>query len=101
MADARGFEFVCDELERRTTLSRLEARGTVRLALKKAGLDASTVRVREMLVVLKQLLPAALASRAIASGDAVCREIADGVARVGDDAAPETAEAVFGRLGKS
>jgi len=98
VADSRAFEFVCGELERRTQLSRLEARGTVRLALKDAGLDAATVRVREMLVVLKRLLPAALESRGIASAEALCGEISAGVAGVQDDAAADTPDAVFKRL---
>ena len=42
MADARAFDWVCEEVEKKSSLSRLEARGTVRLALKKAGLDAAT-----------------------------------------------------------
>ena len=34
------FDFVADELEKRTDLAKLEARGTVRLALKEADLYA-------------------------------------------------------------
>ena len=100
MADVPVFEFVCGELERRTSLGRLEARGTVRLALKEAGLSANTVSVREMQVVLERLLPAALASRGIDGGDALCGEIRAGAAKLQDTArAAESPEAIFGRLG--
>ena len=100
MADSPVFEFVCGELERRTPLGRLEARGTVRLALKEAGLAAGAVSVREMQVVLERVLPAALASRGIENGDALCGEIRSGAARLQDGArTAETPEAVFGRLG--
>jgi hypothetical protein len=100
MADAPVFEFVCGELERRTSLGRLEARGTVRLALKEAGLSANAVSVREMQVVLDRLLPAALASRGVENGEALCGEIRAGAARVDEGArAAETPEAIFGRLG--
>jgi hypothetical protein len=100
MADAPVFEFVCGELERRTSLGRLEARGTVRLALKEAGLVAASVSVREMQVVLERLLPPALASRGIEDGEALCAEIRAGATRLQDDArAVDTPEAIFGRLG--
>jgi hypothetical protein len=100
MADSPVFEFVCGEIEQRTSLGRLEARGTVRLALKEAGLAANAVSVREMDVVLARVLPAALASRGIEGGDALCGEIRAGAARLQDGGrAAETPEAIFGRLG--
>jgi hypothetical protein len=100
MADSPVFEFVCAEVEQSTTLGRLEARGTVRLALKEAGLAANTVSVREMDVVLARLLPAALASRGIEAGEALCQRIRAGAAGLQDAAsAADTPEAVFGRLG--
>lgn len=100
MADSPVFEFVCAELERGTSLGRLEARGTVRLALKEAGLGANTVSVREMDVVLARLLPAALASRGIDAGEALCERIRAGVASLRDTGGTtETPEAIFGRLG--
>ena len=63
MADSRSFEFVCGELERLTKMTRLEARGTVRLALKEAGLSADAVLPLEMQVVLQKLMPKELAAR--------------------------------------
>lgn len=99
MADSPVFEFVCGELERRTSLGRLEARGTVRLALKEAGLGAG-VSVREMQVVLERLLPGALASRGIENGETLCGEIRGGAARLQESArSGDTPEAIFGRLG--
>jgi hypothetical protein len=99
MADSPVFEFVCGELERRTSLGRLEARGTVRLALKEAGLGAS-VSVREMQVVLERVLPGALASRGIENGEVICSEIRGGTTRLQDSArTADTPEAIFGRLG--
>lgn len=101
MADSPVFEFVCGEIEQRTSLGRLEARGTVRLALKEAGLAASTVSAREMDVVLARVLPAALASRGIEGGEALCGTIRAGAARLADAGpAQETPETIFGRLGR-
>jgi hypothetical protein len=42
MADSPCFDRVCAALESETSLDRIEARGTVRLALKGAGLDAAS-----------------------------------------------------------
>ena len=44
MTDSAAFGLVCEEIERITQLSRLEARGTVRLAMKEAGGDADESR---------------------------------------------------------
>ena len=72
MADARAFDLICEEIEQKSSLSRLEARGTVRLALKKAGLDATTVTPRQMLVVVEKLLPGEFESRGIEGGAQIC-----------------------------
>ena len=40
MPDSAAFEFACGQLETGTSLDRLAARGTVRIALKQAGLEA-------------------------------------------------------------
>ena len=43
MSVAHSFAHVCEALESKTKRNRLEARGTVRLALREAGLDVSSV----------------------------------------------------------
>ena len=53
MADTAAFGWLCNELERVTTLNRLEARGTVRIALKQAGLESRSVTPDQMRVVEK------------------------------------------------
>ena len=55
MAAADSFEVASDEIERATNLSRLEARGTLRLALKEAGLDAASVTPPQMRVVVEKV----------------------------------------------
>jgi hypothetical protein len=98
MSEAAAFDYVCTQLEERTTLNRLEARGTVRLALKAAGLDASSVSPDQMAVVLDRVLPGELASRGIEGGEGLCTSLQGGLR--GLDAGPgaETPEAVFQRL---
>lgn len=98
MSESRAFTLVCSELEQLTRMTRLEARGTVRLALKEAGLTVDAVRNAEMLVVLKKVMPQELASRGVASGEETCRTIAAKLAGVADSAPDQTPEAVFSRL---
>ncbi len=57
MATSTAFEWLCDELETKTTLDRLEARGTVRIALKQAGLEATSATAAQIAVVLTRILP--------------------------------------------
>ncbi len=99
------FDFVCEALERATDLDTLEARGTVRLALKHAGLDAGTVDAMQMAVMLKRVMPSELSSRGVDAADGVC----DGLIRAlkefrlshaDADAVqtPESPEEIFRRL---
>jgi len=101
MAEAAAFETACAELEAHTSLSRLEARGTVRLALKRSGLDSRSVTPEQMAVVVERVLGAELASRGIEDPDGVCAALLGSVraAAIGAASAAETPEDVFRRLG--
>ena len=65
MADSAAFELACGELEHATSLERLEARGTVRLALKETGLEARAVTPHQLVAVLTKVLPQELTDRGI------------------------------------
>jgi len=104
MSETRSFTHVCEGLQGRTRLDRLEARGTVRLALKQAGLDASAVTTREMSVVLEKIMPAELKARGIASPESICNELRASLSTLAKEPSEETAEtpeSVFRRLGGS
>lgn len=75
-----AFEFVCAELERSTSLERLVARGTVRIALKRAGLEARTVTAQQLAVVAEQILPEELATRGVEKSEEACAVIRSGLA---------------------
>jgi hypothetical protein len=94
------FDFVAERLEAGTPLSRLEARGTLRIALREAGLPASA-GADELAVVLRRLLPGELAARGIDSGEGLCEDIARAVAQQAFDVAEhgDNPEDVFRRLG--
>ncbi|MCG8590125.1 MAG: hypothetical protein MJE66_12610 [Proteobacteria bacterium] len=101
MSESPAFAFVCQELESRTSLDRLEARGTVRLALKAAGLEARSVSRDQMAVVVEKVLPGELTARGIDAVESLCREVAQGLAQVTDADTGDSPDAVFSRLGGS
>ena len=76
MAASEVFDWVADELVARTALTRLEARGTVRLVVRDAGLNPETVAPFQMRIVLTRLMPAALERRRITDAKALCEAIA-------------------------
>jgi len=102
MAADTVFDFVAEKLEQATDLDRLEARGTVRLALKQAGLDAKTVTADQMKVVLEKVLPGELSTRGIEDSAATCEGLVRdlkgfrGASAGAEDSSPE---AVFKRIG--
>lgn len=99
MADSESFEFVCNQLEERTSLDRLAARGTVRIALKQAGLDARSATPEQMAVVAEKLLSIELASRGVADAASVCAGFAAKLRSMRSTGSEETPDAVFRRLG--
>ena len=98
---ATTFDFVCDELERKTSLERLEARGTVRIAVKQAGLDPNTATPKEFAVVIEKVLPGELATRGVEGSDSLCELLAKRVAVRDAGETRETPEAIFARLGRA
>jgi len=99
MAESKAFQHVCEDLEHRTPLDRLAARGTVRLALKESGLDPASVTPVQMAVVLRQVMPRELLSRGIADAEKVCDAIRTGVQALPAEASADSPDAVFARLG--
>ncbi len=98
MADSTAFTALCEALENETTLARLEARGTIRLALRQAGLDAGSVTAAQLAVVVEKILPDELAARGVEAE--VCPRLASALANLTETADPnDSPEAVFSRLG--
>ncbi|HME73422.1 MAG TPA: hypothetical protein VKM54_26705 [Myxococcota bacterium] len=99
MGESAVFERTCNELAQATSFDNLSARGTVRLALKSAGLDPREVTSAQMLVVVKRLLPGELKARGVKEPDVVCSAIAARIAGVAPEAQGQSVEDVFRRLG--
>lgn len=102
MSESTVFGWLGDALEKRTSLSRIEARGTVRLVLKDAGLEPGAVNAAQLSVVITRLLPMALERRGVADARELCealREELRGFAKTLTQPEKDTAYDVFERIG--
>jgi hypothetical protein len=104
MADAPAFDWVCNEIERETSLERLEARGTLRLALKAAGLEARNVTPDQLKVVIEKILVGELTARGVSDAEPICARMNQAMSAVESSLSvggtkAETPDVVFGRLG--
>ena len=99
------FDHTAEQLERSTALDRLEARGTLRLAIKSAGLDAREITAGQMSVIVGRLLESDLASRGVEHPAAVCEDLLGDLKRLDPaqsaEPAPDSPEAIFRRLARS
>ena len=102
--DTSLFDFAAQKLEQHTGFSQLEARGTLRIAVKSAGLEAKSLTVAELRVVFEKLMPGELEQR---GGEdtrrvwaAVMRDLEDAPAAE-DDSTSNNPDDVFRRLAKA
>jgi hypothetical protein len=70
--DSDLFAVASLRLQHHTDLDRLESRGTLRIALKKAGVDAKSFTLEELEAVLAMILPGELSQRGVGDAEAVC-----------------------------
>jgi hypothetical protein len=102
MTQERVFDLAADKLEAHSDLDKLEARGTLRLALKSAGLDARTLSVPQLEVVMRKIMPGELERRGVWKPEQVCETVLAEVKSLAASGATTTEtdpEAVFRRLG--
>lgn len=97
--EAAAFAFTCRALEERTALTPIQIRGTVRLAIREAGLFDSQVTHAEMSVVAAKLLPRELTAGGVDDAEALCESLSERLAEIPDAEAGDTPDAVFARLG--
>ncbi len=93
------FEWLATELEGATSLSRQEARGTVRIALREVGLTVEGVARRPMCFVLDRVLPDILRSRGVQDSVTLCSHLARRLDAASLAPQRESPEHVFARLG--
>ncbi len=100
MADTL-FEFIAAQLEERTELDKLEARGTLRIALKAAGLAPNNLTESQLQVVFEQVVPGELDSHGVSDVTAVCAVVIADLESVrggAEDAIATSPDEIFARL---
>ena len=101
MSAAPIFEWAAAELERLTQLDQLQARGTIRLVVKEAGLTVDALTLRRWRVVATKLLPRALTAGGVADPQAVSAalcEVPAAVEQAAENAFDKSPDAILRRL---
>ena len=96
------FDLAAERLEHHTSLDRIEARGTLRLALKDAGLDPKRVTPGQLCVVLAKVMPRELETRGVGDPTAVCNAVTNDLTKswaLTDMPSSSDPDEVFRRLG--
>jgi hypothetical protein len=75
------FEKTCELLEKHTSFTRLQSRGTIRLILKEANIDPQAVEKDEMVELLKAKLASELEKRGISEGAEITGQLVAAVER--------------------
>jgi hypothetical protein len=96
MASSPIFEALAETLEQLTSLDRLEARGTLRLSLRQAGLKPESLTPDQVRALLRHVLPSELRGRGIGDADQVCATLAGVAAATAGSA--HSAEDLFRRV---
>ena len=93
--------FVCERLETVAKISRIETRGTVRLALREVGKNPAYVSTQDMAMIVTRVLPRMLQSRGVKDAAPICNEIASQLsqAKLASGATYLDPAEVFARLG--
>ncbi len=102
--DTKLFDFAAEALERHSGFNRLEARGTLRIALKDSGLDARSVTPAQLCVVFQKVMPVELGKRGVKDAEDVCGAVIEALANAPsspDDGASGDVDGIFRRLGGS
>jgi len=98
------FDIAAEKLEGSTEMDRLAARGTLRIAIKEAGLDPHKLTIPQLRAVFEKLMPKELDARGVSDAAAKCEATMDEIARSADAidiASSASPDDVFKRLGGS
>jgi hypothetical protein len=96
------FDLAAEKLEASIDMDRLTARGTLRIALKEAGLDAHKLTVPQLQAVFEKLMPKELDARGFSNTAVTCRSVMEVIARAAETLHIDTSispDDVFKRLG--
>jgi hypothetical protein len=95
------FDLAAERLENHTGIDRLEARGTLRIALKAAGLEPKNLTGAQLQVVFEKVMPGELESRGVSDARDVCAAVLADLGSAGGaaaDAGATSPDDIFRRL---
>ncbi len=99
--DATLFDLAAERLEHHTGFDRLTARGTLRLALKTAGLNAKSVTGGQLCVVFEKVMPGELENRGVSDAAVASSKVIDDLVNaqtLPDMVTSSPLDEIFGRL---
>ena len=95
------FDFAAERFEHHTSFDRLEARGTLRIALKAAGVEPKNLTRAQLQVVFEKVMPGELDSRGVSDVRDVCAAVLADVGSAGgaaENASATNPDEIFRRL---
>lgn len=98
MSESNVFTWLCERLEAETDLSLIEARGTVRICLKSAGLIPADLTPDQAATTVERLLPRELEARGVPDSETLCARLAKQSGLLNDERDAPAPDEVFGRL---
>jgi hypothetical protein len=98
--DTALFDLVADSLEQHSPFDRLEARGTLRIALKAAGVEPKSLTAAELRVVFEKVMPGELDNRGVSDVSDVCAAVLADLESTGgeEDGSAASTDDIFRRL---
>jgi hypothetical protein len=99
--DSDSFTIVADRLQELSDLDRLEARGTIRLAFKRAGVDVASFGLDDLEAVFTTIMPEELEARGCDDARAVCDALIKSLAGDIPEKATRSRDEIMRRLGSS
>jgi hypothetical protein len=96
------FDIAAERLEESSDMDRLAARGTLRLAVKDAGLDVQNLTIPQLQAVFEKLMPRELEARGVTDAAATCKAVMNDIASAASTAdltASSSPDEIFERLG--
>lgn len=98
------FDIAAEKLEESTNMDRLAARGTLRIALKQAGLDAQNLTIPQLKAVFEKLMPKELEARGVTDAAAACTAVIANIESAASEAdltSANSTDEIFKRLSGS
>jgi hypothetical protein len=97
--DSDSFTIVADRLRELSELDRLEARGTIRLAFKKAGVDVACFGLEDLQAIFATIMPEELEIRGCEDTRGICDAIIQSLKGRVPEKATQPRDEIMRRMG--